>query len=567
MASDTKKTNTPEVSTPSTIWDKHDQLIAWLIVALTALCGFLLFNMRIDEGGDDSTYICRAIDLLDSGRYPNYQGPLYPMFLAAVMTMVGKGLFALKMTSLVLLTASQAIFFYALRRRINTKLLLGLMALMSVNSWVLYYASQTYSEALFVVVEYLFLGALLRFEEREEDNWWRTAVGSLPTAATIVAAFLVRTVGGMLGIVALAYLMIRKQWLKAATMLCTWLVLTGAWYGVRTAVWGSAADGGSVQLESLLQKHPYQKDEGQETLSGFGQRLVENSKLYLSKNMMKMAGLKDADSRETNTTTTIVLVVLFGIGMVAAMRRNRVVMLMALTCAGMMGSTFIILQTLWDQYRLIVPYLAMAYAVVLYGIYVVAQKVTKAHAAKVVVGIAVLSGMLTAGQTYRKIDIDTLSKNLGDDPLYGYSTDWYNYLSMCVYVARELPEESYVACRKPNMARLYANGKKFYGIYRYDTDDADVLIDQLREKGVTHMIIASLRRDPQNPGDGVINTLHYYLSYVMKKYPGAFKMQVSVGAMPGRENEIYNDERYEPAYLLSIDYDYVDAVRRQSQKQ
>lgn len=555
-------------STPFTRFiNRYATLVASIIIGTTFLCGLLLFNMRIDEGGDDSTYISRAIDFLQEGRYPDYQGPLYPMFLAVAMLLVGNGLFALKATSLVLITVSQIVFYFALRRKINIILLLGVMALMSINSWLLYYASQTYSEALFIVIEYLFLAAALRFEKRDSQSIAQQVIASLPTAATIVTAFLVRTVGAVLGVAAIVFLLVQKKYRKAIVLLCSWLALTATWYGVRQMVWGSEAESGSVQLESLLQKHPYQAEEGQETLGGFVVRFAENSNLYLSKHLMKISGFRKAESRETSTATTLLLYALFGCGVFRAWRRNRAILLLAITAATAMGATFLILQTLWDQYRLIVPYIALCYIVILYGVYHILWLISKKNAAIGVALLGLLSGLMSFSLTAKTVDTPTLRKNLDGDPLYGYTTDWYNYLSMCTYASQNLPDTAYVAVRKPNMARLYGGGRKFYGIYRYDTTDPDQLIDNLRNRGVTHMIIASLRRDPANPGNGVINTLHYYISYISEKYPAAFRLEVSMGAKGGTEGTIYSDAQYEPAYLLAINYDYIDQMREHLKQQ
>ena len=52
--------------------DEHANGIAVAIMVLTALVGMLLFSVRLDEGGDDSNYICRALDLVADGTYPNF---------------------------------------------------------------------------------------------------------------------------------------------------------------------------------------------------------------------------------------------------------------------------------------------------------------------------------------------------------------------------------------------------------------------------------------------------------------------------------------------------------------
>ncbi len=534
-------------------------LLAGIIIAATAVFGLLLFNLRIDEGGDDSTYICRAIDLLREGRYPNYQGPLYPMFLAVVIAIFGQSLVALKLSSLVLIVAGQALFFFTLRRRINAKLLLATLALLSINSYYLYFGSQTFSEAFFILIEYVFFALVMRYDSAENESIGKEIRSALLVALAIVAAFLVRTVGIGFAIVAIVYLLSRKRFRKTLILVASVAVLTLAWYGLRTAIWGASAEGGSVQMASLMQKHPYNPEEGQETIGGYVARFAENSNLYLSKHTMRIAGFKSEEDRETSLLTTLIFYICFGYGAYKAFRRNRFVFFMAVNVAVMLGITFVILQTLWDQTRLIIPYLSMAYVVVLYGIYHLATLVTKQHATKIALAVVVISGGLSFSQTTKKIDMQTLRKNLAGDPLYGYTPDWHNYLYMCMYADRTLPDSAYVACRKPNMARIHCRGRKFYGVYNFDTEDADELVEQFRSRGVTHVILASLRRDPQNPGYGIINTLHRYLNFICMKYPAAFNIVHAVGEAPNQRAA--QAAVYEPAYLLEVNYDYIDKMR------
>ena len=112
---------------------------------------------------------------------------------------------------------------------------------------------------------------------------------------------------------------------------------------------------------------------------------------------------------------------------------------------------------------------------------------------------------------------------------------------MSEYVGKNLGADSYVACRKPDMARLYANGKKFYGIFRFDSEDADVLLAQLKEKGITHALLASLRKNPEVNNGEVINTLHRYMAFIAQKYPDVFELVHQIGSD-------------EPAYLFRINY-------------
>lgn len=529
-------------------FDQYSNVIFWVLMAATTVVSLLLFNFRIDEGGDDSTYICRAIDLLNEGRYPSYQGPLYPMFLSVVIALFGTKLAMLKTTSLLFIIAGQIAFYKILKGHIGIRLLFGVLLLLSVNSWYLFFASQTYNEALFILLQYLLMGAVIRFESKDLPKIKNCLTASLPSGLLTLACLLTRSIGWGLCLVNIAYLCIRRQYRKALAYVMSVAVFFGVFQGVKTLVWGDVRE--QSQLATLLQVDPYDPADGQETVGGFAKRFFANSELYVSKHFMRIVGFKDPNNRETSVPVTVFVFLLFGYGCYCAFRRNKYLLYMALCSSMMLGMTFVILQTIWDQQRLIIPYVPMAMVVLLFGarcLFNLLSKRISLYLCGALVGLVTLTSF---SQTRAKIDLTTLRQNFKGDIYCGYTPDWVNYLSMCEYAAANLPEGSYVACRKPNMARIYGNGQKFYGIYTIPSEDPDELMQQLRDRNVTHIILASLRRDPLVADGQVINTIHRYMNFVVKKYPAAFLLRYQQGS-----------DKNEPAYLFEIDYDYVDRTK------
>ena len=179
------------------IIDSHADALAYALVALTALMALLLFNVRLSEGGDDSTYICRALDLVAEGRYPDFQGPLYPVFLAPFILMGGGvSVVGLKFTSYALIIFGQLAMYLSLRHVVSRRLLLSVMLLMASNLWFVQFGSLTYSEPLFIVVMWLFVWALLRLDGLSRLASWRhVALWGGLVGLFAVAAILVRTAG------------------------------------------------------------------------------------------------------------------------------------------------------------------------------------------------------------------------------------------------------------------------------------------------------------------------------------------------------------------------------------
>ncbi len=523
---------------------RHSDVIAIAILVLTALTTFLLFNVRMSEGGDDSGYICRALDLLQSGRYPNYQGPLYPIILSVFIAIAGSvKVVMLKVTSLVFLVGGQALFYFGLRRSTSRLLLLAVMLLLALNAWFVEFGSLTYSEALFSLVMWAAIFAALKVdsaESRRQQIVWAVVCGLL-----ITLCFLIRTVGFGLAISVVAYLLLQKRYVQTLSVFAGCALSLVLWYGVRAVVWGNVSDRG--QMDSLLQVDPYDASQGQETVKGFAKRFIGNSDLYLSKHLVKMLGFREKDSRDKSRALSIILIALYCWGSFCAFKRGGGILLLALTGMVMFGITFFALQVMWDQYRLVVPYIGMAYAVLLYGVYCLLRLLLKISTAQSIMLVLVtILAFTSAKQVAARTDLLTLRKNLRGDDLYGYTPDFYNYLSLCREVGEKLQTEEpncYVACRKPEMARIYSGGKKFHGIYNIPSDDPDVLVERLRSAGVTHIIVASLRRDPLMPGAGVINTVHRYLKVILDKYPNFLTDQ-----------KITGNPNVEPAYLFRIQY-------------
>jgi len=215
----------------------------------------------------------------------------------------------------------------------------------------------------------------------------------------------------------------------------------------------------------------------------------------------------------------------------------------------MLGITFVALQKLWDQYRLIIPFFPFMLVTILYALTELCKATKIKASAYALIALFLFSTLGSIGQSFDKVDLITLRSNFKGDRYKGYSPDWEHYLKMTEYVGEHLPKESLAACRKPNMARIYANGKKFYGVYRFDTQDADSLLTRLKERNVTHVIMASLRKNPAVKNGQTINTIQRYLYWMTRKYPNLLELQHQIG----------KDAKDEPAYLFRIKYELAEA--------
>ena len=153
---------------------KNYSWLMWLILGLVLLFSLLLFDQKISLAGDDSFYIIRASEFIHSFKYPAFQGPLYPMVLGLVVAVFGISLIPLKLFSLAAMLAFVYILFRIMRDRVPATILMATLVVVSINSYFLYYASQTYNEAFYLFIQSLLLLVFFtKFIDQEK-------AGSLP---------------------------------------------------------------------------------------------------------------------------------------------------------------------------------------------------------------------------------------------------------------------------------------------------------------------------------------------------------------------------------------------------
>jgi len=518
---------------------ENGTVIFWVTFVISILTSLLLFNLRISEGGDDSTYIIRASNLLNDGVYPSFQGPVYPMVLSVVVGVVGINLGILKLTSLVFMLLFFYLFYKAFKNRIEPVVLYPVLLLLSVNSYVLFFSSQTYSEALFMALLALFFVFIFKFFDLQKEGM-PSVKQFLLIAFILVLLVLTRTIGIGVAIAVILFFLIEKEYVVAGKILLAFVLIMGGWLLLKGIIWGFDIGAGS-QASTLLLKNPYDYTKGQETFLGYLTRFVDNSNLYLSKHFFKMTGFRSENVILVKPLLTVLLYVLFVFSFLKSFRKNRYLTFVGVFIVILLGVTFVSLQKIWDQYRLIVPFFPFMLIFLVSGVVALFRSKILVRFQIVVVVFLLGTVLFTAGQSVAKADLLTLRSNLMGNRYKGYTDDWMNYLKMTEYVGEKLGEDSYVACRKPNMARINAGGKKFYGIYRIESNDADELLQKLKDRGVTHIIMANLRKNPLVNNGHTINTIQRYMSVIAKKYPSIFLLKHKIG-------------KKEPAYLFYIDY-------------
>lgn len=527
------------------LWiEKRHTVIFWVSMGITALFSILLFNIRLDIGGDDASYIERAYNFIHKGQFPSFQGPLYPVFLSPFVAIFGINIFLLKFLS-VLFTVAQVYFLWkALKKHSPALVTLAAIFLSATNYYILTFASLTYNEAFFMMLQAMLIWLVLdKLPENDKEvsikhNW----KFFLSLSILLVAMYLTRTVAVLSVAAVMGYLLLTRRWKSLAFALSGVILTLGAYTIIKNTVIKGESQY-EQQGNTLLLKDPYKKELGNEDINGFFKRLTGNSKLYFSKRMMMILNFKEETNTKTNDFITIFIYALILLGIYRGFKTDHRFFFIGLYTFIFAVGTFIVLQTRWDQLRLILVLLLPLSLTIFYGLYSIAKK-DSFRALQPVVAILFIILILVGFSKsfiYANKNFATLQKNLKGDHLYGYTDDWVNFAKMSKWVEKNVPDSSVVLCRKPSMAMLFANGRTFQGVYVVPSTDGDSCLTYLKDLKVSYVMDASLRRNPYKYTGQVITTIRSILYYTTQKHPTAFTL-------------IHTEGQKEPAYLYKVNY-------------
>jgi len=516
-------------------------LVFWFSMVLTVLLGIFFFDPKVSLGGDDSMYINRAFSFINQGKFPTFQGPLYPMLLGIFIYIAGLKLILLKSLSLLFLAGHLWFYFKAFRRHLSPFLLAVMLIILSTNYSLLYMGSSTYTEPLYLLFQSLFIYLFDKniISDNNATDYLKRHSGKIVMLAGL--AFLMsitRSIGLTVPIAAIAFLALQAVLQKNKKM---YLMLTGIFLGAfmvfhfsfelaKKEIWGVTKAQTSGQMKKLFYKNYYKEQAGTEDFSGYIKRVTDNSVSYIGHHFYSIFGLTYSKKHPSTSLPTLLIYALLIAGFFLTIKKDPFWTLIIFYIGAGLGVTFILLQTFWAQERLILVFTPLLMPLLLHTLHLIFYKHTKKL--KFISVLFPLIIMLTnTAKTASKVPETVISIRhyTRGDLLYGFSEDWINYLAMASWSAKQLPENAYIACRKPGMAFIYAGGEEFYGIWRVPSNDPKELYDQLKNAGVTHVIMAHLLVNPEKSQTRTINTVRRYLSIINKAYPGKLKVVHKVG--------------------------------------
>lgn len=514
-------------------FEGKQSLIFWLSLALTFVIGLLLFEPKVSIGGDDSMYINRAYNFITKGVFPTFQGPLYPIVVGAIISIIGVNLIALKFFSLLFLLIHQWFTFKLFKNYLSPFTLFIFMLLLSTSSAFIYYGSATYNETFYLCLQSIFLYHFERSFIRNSDEGLvlkRDYKKFLLSGFLLFLLTITKNIGLVAVIAVVVYFLFTKNWKGTALIVGAFAIFMLSFNIIKSATWESKETQIANQGSTLLLKNPYKPDLGKEDAYGFWIRLVQNSKSYLGYHFINIFGMSKKDNFKGNSFAAVLIYALFITGFFTLFKKSRFWLFIWLFSAVSFGTTFLALQINWNQERLIIAFTPLLLGFLIYVLYNLFTTRLKKYTTIFILFIAIL-GAANLYKTFTKIPEQTevISKYMKGDSYYGFSEDWVNYLNMAKWVNNNLPEDAYVGCRKPGMAFIYSGGKDFFGIWKVPSKDPEELYNKLKDSGVTHVIMANIRTNPDDPNSRIINTVRRYLGLINKAYPGKLKLVHQTG--------------------------------------
>ena len=560
-----QKTVPKKSTSSSSIYDRLSSFLSnkrtFYVILFTGIAlAFINFNARVSEAHDDSLYIEAAYKYVHE--FPNYyytsNAPMYPMFLALLTLVFGTNLIAFKLFSLLFFIIGSVLYYKAIDKKVPPILQYFVFTFICINHLILYFSSQTFSEAFYMLMQATFFYFFCKYNfgdnpisdtiKIDYKRW--LMLGLLMMLLTLAKNILIFGVAAIV-----LYYFFSKEYKKAGIILVSFGIFKVLYEVIKNWVWGKSAVQYSSQMSILLNKDPYDATQGQEDLAGFFGRFADNIGLYLGKRFYQILGFMDEqfagrDMIEENGEMVakmspalifLSMLVLFFtfLGLYKAIKNKQRVITFLVFFAGTVSfGTFFLLQARWDQPRFVLVHMPALLLGIGYGLYDLLKKDNFNQRLFIAFLLLITGSMFISSFSRGVKNLPIVTKNLKGDIYYGYTPDWQNYLKISAWCADSLPQTSLIACRKAPMSFVYGKGKHFFPIYSVIGKDTatgqsnpDSALAIFKRNKVTHILLANLRIDPTKNTGEIINTLHNIAYPIAQKYPEKLRLVKTIGDM------------------------------------
>lgn len=494
----------------------------FVIIYLFLICvAFLkvypyIFDAKLDFSGDNAAYYMlgnsiaqgdgyRNIDNVDKPQHGHFP-PGYPLIISGVIKLFPNNIVTVKNANGFFLLISIILCFFICKNLTeNIHLAFTASILFLLNAHFLKFSTIMMSEIPYMMFH---LGAILLWlnvdlQKKATRNWQFILLILLASFA-----FHIRTIGVCLFGGIFAYLLLKKKWQYALVSFVCFAVLYLPWK-IRDNVVGIKKNNYIVQL---AQKNPYRVEEGTIDFNDWVERISVNSERYVTREIPDgVFSFRDIDYKEDISGKEWlygVLVLLFiGYGLY---RLKKMQLFFLLTIASFF-SILLNWPQIWNGTRFVFPLLPLFLIFILWGIYSLFLLLAKKNNwNQNLIAFFPLLGLMLCYYYVPSV------KRLNEQAKGFFTEGFRDYIEMAKWAKTNLPEGSVVSARKPQLFYLYSN--KFVCYYQR-TPDAEELLENLKEKKVTHVVVDQL---------GYSSTSRYLVPAI-QRYPEKFQEVAKVG--------------------------------------
>jgi len=469
--------------------ERNQTTLAVIALIIGTIFSLVLFDTKVSLSGDDCDYVIAADAFWKYLTYPGSHGALYPIVISPFVGLFGVKIILLKFLSVIFMIAAIWFFYKSFEKHVPAIILIPALALVCLNPHVLFFASYTYSEPLFMLFQSLIFFFFTKYFVQQEhagtlrEDWKKYLI----LVAAIVCAGFTRTIGFCVTGVLMLYFVIRGDWKRLLIFSAFFAVIIGLLYTV-VPVNSSYTFGG------LLAKNVYNPEAGQEDFAGLCKRVAENSNVYLGGFLFKYLGFRSysPEPLEPKPMLSVLAYIMFAVSLIAVFKKNKALLLAGLYAGVMMFVTFFLMHTIWSQDRLTMVYYPFTVMFLLGGLYYLLKIKSISHL-KPVYFIALIALFLGTGfHLYKKAgqNLPVIQQNLMGNDLYGLTADWENFIKMSRWADKNLPKDAAIVSRKPSISYIYT-GRNFVGIFNVPQEPIDEVKQTLAEENdkYVHLVV------------------------------------------------------------------------------
>ncbi|CAI8275183.1 MAG: Uncharacterised protein [Owenweeksia sp. TMED14] len=454
-------------------------VLGFMIVYVT------IFDAKLDFGGDNAGYYILGKSIITGQGYTdlhlpganaaNHFPPGYPVILSLMMTISDNFIF-LKIINGLLFLFSLLILQRIFERMTQQKSIAWIALLFTLlNSHLLRSSTIIMSEIPFLFFSLAALSCLIKYTDEEFPFWRSKWFWSLIVLCAI--SYHIRTAGLALIAGVIFYLASRKKWKVVVSFASGVVLLSLPWFlrGKRL--------GGNSYLTQLIQNNPYRPEDGVLTISGWGDRILDNLFRYVNQEIPN--GLFPNfevfySTEEPKGYLLYGLIILFFI-IIGSIKMPKLKMMWL---GYLLASAFIFLlwPSVWFGVRFMQPLIPFLLLSLVIGLSVSLKWIQIKY-----------FGAFTPKSIYILVIIGLLPlsslKTLRIESQYPVELEYANYFNIGRYAGNSIPESSIVCTVKPSLFYLHSSRTSSRIPSLIDKND---FILRLEELGITHVVVDQL---------------------------------------------------------------------------